>query len=89
MDGSREYVRSAVGKSLKWLDVKQIDLYYQHWVDRTLPIEDTWKALKVHQELVELQMLVWLRNAMGLVNGGTRTPYHRILGCSVGVADLR
>ncbi|KAK9868260.1 hypothetical protein WJX84_005601 [Apatococcus fuscideae] len=46
MDGSREYVRSAVGKSLKWLDVKQIDLYYQHWVDRTLPIEDTWKALK-------------------------------------------
>jgi aryl-alcohol dehydrogenase-like predicted oxidoreductase len=32
------------------LDVDVIDLYYQHRVDRTVPIEETWGALK---ELVE------------------------------------
>ncbi len=47
VDGSREFVRSAVEASLKRLNVKQIDLYYQHRVDRGLPIEETWKALKV------------------------------------------
>ena len=47
MDGSREYVKSAVEASLKRLNVKQIDLYYQHRVDRSLPIEETWQALKV------------------------------------------
>ncbi|EIE27641.1 aldo/keto reductase [Coccomyxa subellipsoidea C-169] len=48
--GSPEYVRSAVEGSLKRLGIDQIDLYYQHRVDRTVPIEETWKALK---ELVE------------------------------------
>ncbi len=46
--GSPEYVRSAVEGSLKRLGIDQIDLYYQHRVDRTVPIEETWKALKVH-----------------------------------------
>lgn len=45
--GSPEYVRSCVEGSLKRLNIDQIDLYYQHRVDRTVPIEDTWKALKV------------------------------------------
>ena len=45
--GSKEHVRSAVEGSLKRLNVKQIDLYYQHRVDRTIPIEETWQALKV------------------------------------------
>ncbi|CAL8463587.1 g3121 [Coccomyxa elongata] len=44
--GSREYVRSAVEGSLKRLGIDQIDLYYQHRVDRTVPIEETWTALK-------------------------------------------
>lgn len=47
MCGSREYVRSAVKGSLKRLGIDQIDLYYQHRVDRTVPIEETWTALKV------------------------------------------
>ena len=46
----------AVEGSLKRLNVKQIDLYYQHRVDRTLPIEETWQALKV-----------WLRSLQGLI----------------------
>lgn len=46
INGSKEYVRQAVEGSLKRLNVKQIDLYYQHRVDRTRPLEETWQALK-------------------------------------------
>ena len=45
--GSREYVRSAVEASLQRLNIDHIDLYYQHRVDRDVPIEETWSALKV------------------------------------------
>ena len=48
--GSPEYVRSAVEGSLKRLGIDQIDLYYQHRVDRSIPIEGTWAALKVKQQ---------------------------------------
>ncbi|CAK0786087.1 hypothetical protein CVIRNUC_009300 [Coccomyxa viridis] len=44
--GTREYVRSAVEGSLKRLNIDCIDLYYQHRVDREVPIEDTWAELK-------------------------------------------
>lgn len=40
-----EYVRSACEKSLKRLGVDYIDLYYQHRVDPTVPIEDTVRAM--------------------------------------------
>lgn len=33
--------------SLERLGIDQIDLYYQHRVDRTMPIEETWAELKV------------------------------------------
>ena len=39
--GDPEYVRSACEASLKRLDVECIDLYYQHRVDTTVPIEIT------------------------------------------------
>jgi len=39
--GDPEYVRSACEASLKRLNVEVIDLYYQHRVDQTVPIEDT------------------------------------------------
>lgn len=45
--GSPDYVRSCVDGSLKRLGIDTIDLYYQHRVDRSVPLEDTWKALKV------------------------------------------
>jgi len=45
IDGSPGYVRSACDASLKRLGVDHIDLYYQHRVDRTVPIEDTVGAM--------------------------------------------
>ncbi len=50
VNGKAEYVRSACDASLKRLGVDHIDLYYQHRVDRTVPIEETWGAMK---ELVD------------------------------------
>jgi aryl-alcohol dehydrogenase-like predicted oxidoreductase len=45
IDGSPEYVRAACDASLKRLGVDHIDLYYQHRVDRTVPIEETVGAM--------------------------------------------
>lgn len=44
--GTPEYVRSCCEASLKRLDVDYIDLYYQHRVDTTVPIEETMGELK-------------------------------------------
>src|SRR3954451_20606602 len=41
IDGSPEYVRRACDASLQRLGVDHIDLYYQHRVDKTVPIEET------------------------------------------------
>jgi aryl-alcohol dehydrogenase-like predicted oxidoreductase len=45
VNGKPEYVQSACEASLRRLDVEYIDLYYQHRVDRTVPIEDTVGAM--------------------------------------------
>src|SRR5215210_7999939 len=45
VDGSPEYVRSACDASLRRLGVDHIDLYYQHRVDQTVPIEETVGAM--------------------------------------------
>ena len=45
VDGSPEYVRSAVDASLRRLGVDTIDLYYLHRVDPKLPIEETVGAM--------------------------------------------
>jgi aryl-alcohol dehydrogenase-like predicted oxidoreductase len=50
INGSPEYVRAACDASLQRLGVDHIDLYYQHRVDRSVPIEETVGAMK---ELVE------------------------------------
>ncbi|CAB4890665.1 MAG: aldo/keto reductase [Actinobacteria bacterium] len=44
-DSSPENIRVAVEGSLKRLDVDHIDLYYQHRVDKTVPIEDVMGTL--------------------------------------------
>ncbi|KAI4301912.1 hypothetical protein L6164_035148 [Bauhinia variegata] len=44
--GTPEYVRSCCEASLERLGVEYIDLYYQHRVDTTVPIEDTMGELK-------------------------------------------
>lgn len=46
VDGSPAYVRAACDASLKRLGVDHIDLYYQHRVDRTVPIEETVGAMQ-------------------------------------------
>ncbi|XP_020212683.1 probable aldo-keto reductase 1 isoform X3 [Cajanus cajan] len=46
INGSPEYVRSCCEASLKRLDVDYIDLYYQHRVDTSVPIEETVGELK-------------------------------------------
>jgi aryl-alcohol dehydrogenase-like predicted oxidoreductase len=45
IDGSPEYVRSACDASLQRLGVDHIDLYYQHRVDKSVPIEETVGAM--------------------------------------------
>jgi len=45
IDGSPEYVRRAADASLQRLGVDHIDLYYQHRVDKTVPIEETVGAM--------------------------------------------
>ncbi|GAB3256883.1 aldo/keto reductase [Nocardioides dilutus] len=50
INGRPDYVRSACDASLGRLGVDHIDLYYQHRVDTTVPIEETVGAMK---ELVE------------------------------------
>lgn len=45
INGSPEYVRSACDASLQRLGIAHIDLYYQHRVDTTVPIEETVGAM--------------------------------------------
>ncbi|POO02081.1 Aldo/keto reductase/potassium channel subunit beta [Trema orientale] len=45
--GNPEYVRKCCEASLKRLGVDYIDLYYQHRVDTSVPIEDTIGELKI------------------------------------------
>jgi aryl-alcohol dehydrogenase-like predicted oxidoreductase len=41
INGRPDYVRSACEASLKRLGVEQIDIYFAHRIDKTVPIEDT------------------------------------------------
>jgi aryl-alcohol dehydrogenase-like predicted oxidoreductase len=50
IDGSPDYVRWACDQSLQRLGLDRIDLYYQHRVDKSVPIEDTVGAMS---ELVQ------------------------------------
>jgi aryl-alcohol dehydrogenase-like predicted oxidoreductase len=45
INGTPEYVKKACEDSLQRLGVDHIDLYYQHRVDTTVPIEDTIGAM--------------------------------------------
>jgi len=45
INGTPEYVRRACDASLERLGVDHIDLYYQHRVDKSVPIEDTVGAM--------------------------------------------
>jgi aryl-alcohol dehydrogenase-like predicted oxidoreductase len=66
ISGKPEYVREACDASLKRLGVDHIDLYYQHRVDPTTPIEDTVGAMA---ELVKAGKVKYL----GLSEASPRT----------------
>jgi aryl-alcohol dehydrogenase-like predicted oxidoreductase len=46
VNGNPEYVKQACDASLKRLGIETIDLYYQHRVDKSVPVEETWGAMK-------------------------------------------
>ena len=46
INGHPDYVRMACDASLKRLNIDYIDLYYQHRIDKKVPIEETWGAMK-------------------------------------------
>jgi aryl-alcohol dehydrogenase-like predicted oxidoreductase len=50
ISGRPEYIREAIDGSLRRLGIDHVDLYYQHRVDKTVPIEETVGAMS---ELVE------------------------------------
>src|SRR5271154_2883239 len=66
INGRPEYVRSACDASLKRLGVDYIDLYYQHRVDKQVPIEETVGAMA---ELVRSGKVRYL----GLSEAGANT----------------
>jgi aryl-alcohol dehydrogenase-like predicted oxidoreductase len=66
INGRPEYVRAACDASLERLGVDHIDLYYQHRVDRTVPIEETVGAMA---ELVEAGKV----RHLGLSEAGAET----------------
>ena len=57
VNGRPEYVKSACDASLARLGVDVVDLYYQHRVDKTVPIEDTVGAMA---DLVKAGKVRWL-----------------------------
>src|SRR5712671_2388842 len=66
INGRPEYVHSSCDASLKRLGIDQIDLYYQHRVDRNVPIEETVGAMA---ELVKQGKVRYL----GLSEAGANT----------------
>jgi aryl-alcohol dehydrogenase-like predicted oxidoreductase len=69
VNGRPEYVRQACDASLGRLGVDHVDLYYQHRVDPTVPIEDTVGAMS---ELVRAGKVRYL----GLSEAGPQTIRH-------------
>jgi len=66
INGRPEYVRRACDASLQRLRVDHVDLYYQHRVDPTVPIEETVGAMS---DLVRAGKVRWL----GLSEAGAAT----------------
>lgn len=66
INGTPDYVRKACDASLKRLGVEYIDLYYQHRVDKNVPIEETWGAMKGLVESGKVRHL-------GISEAGTET----------------
>lgn len=73
INGRPEYVRAACDASLQRLGVDTIDLYYQHRVDKNVPIEETFGAMK---ELIDAGKVRYL--GMSEAKGETIRRAHAI-----------
>ena len=72
INGRPDYVRRACEASLHRLQVETIDLYYQHRVDRTVPIEDTVGAMSRLVEQGKVRFLGLSEAAPGTVRRAHR-----------------
>jgi aryl-alcohol dehydrogenase-like predicted oxidoreductase len=70
INGTPEYVRRACDASLQRLGVEHIDLYYQHRVDRAVPIEDTVGAMGELVEAGKVRFLGLSEAAAGTIRRG-------------------
>ena len=70
--GDPEYVRSACEASLKRLGVDVIDLYYQHRVDPSVPIEDTVGAMARLKDEGKVRFLGLSEAAPRTIRAGAR-----------------
>ncbi len=67
VNGKPEYVKSACDASLKRLGVDHIDLYYQHRVDKNVPIEETVGAMVQLREQGKIRFLGLSEAAPGTI----------------------
>lgn len=72
INGRPEYVREACDASLQRLNVETIDLYYQHRVDRAVPIEETVGAMSRLVEEGKIRYLGLSEAAPGTVRRAHR-----------------
>jgi len=86
--GDPEYVRECCDASLHRLGVDVIDLYYQHRVDKKVPIEETVGAMA---ELVQAGKVRYLGLSEASRDGATRPrgPPHRCAADRVLTVDTR
>lgn len=49
-DGTKERILSELDESLKRLQTDYLDVYFVHWPDPAVPIEETAEAMKIHYD---------------------------------------
>jgi aryl-alcohol dehydrogenase-like predicted oxidoreductase len=73
IDGRPDYVRQACDASLRRLRLETIDLYYQHRVDRNVPIEETVGAMSRLVEAGKVRFLGLSEAAPATIRRAHRT----------------
>ena len=56
-DGTKERVLSELDESLKRLQTDYVDVYFVHWPDPAVPIEETAEAMKTHYDAGKIKAI--------------------------------